>query len=186
MSAAVARTSENDAALIERIADGDMEALGTLYDRHHDAVLRFAFRAGPRHEAEDVTQATFLAAAKIARTFDGRISARPWLLGIAANVMHTRRRSASRFARMLHSLASWCGRAMDPQERLAARSELSAVDRALAKMTEAKRVVLIMAEVEDLPASDISQALGIPVGTVWTRLHAARRELREALKGDAR
>ena len=57
------------------------------------------------------------------------------------------------------------------------------VERALARLSEAKRVTLLMAEVEGLSCDEIAQALEIPIGTVWTRLHAARRELRQALEG---
>jgi RNA polymerase sigma factor (sigma-70 family) len=179
-----AQRGKSDAELIERIACDDMEALGALYDRHYDAVLRFAFRATSRHEAEDITQATFLTAARVAKSYDGRLSARPWLFGITVNIVRQRRRAASRFRNMLLSFAWWSDkRSFDPTGRNDARSQLSAIDRALARLSHAKRVVVLMAEVEDIPAEDIALALGIPVGTVWTRLHAARRELRAALAG---
>jgi RNA polymerase sigma-70 factor (ECF subfamily) len=56
------------------------------------------------------------------------------------------------------------------------------VERALLAITPPKRVTFLMAEVEGLTCPEIAQALGIPIGTVWTRLHAARRELRRALE----
>ena len=176
--------SESDHELIARVAAGEMEALGLLYDRHHGSVLRFASRAGSRSDAEDVAHAAFLTVAKIAGSYDGRVSARPWLFGIVANVLHSRRRGAARFARMLSSFAWWSGRAStDPSEALNARSELSAVERALAGLSDAKRIVLVMAEVEEIPTDQIAAALGIPIGTVWTRLHSARRELRKVVEG---
>jgi RNA polymerase sigma-70 factor (ECF subfamily) len=52
---------------------------------------------------------------------------------------------------------------------------------ALTRISEAKRITLLMAEVEGLSCAEIAAALGVPIGTVWTRLHAARRELRRAL-----
>jgi RNA polymerase sigma-70 factor (ECF subfamily) len=184
MSSAAAARIGDDGALLARIANGEMQALGQLYDRHREAVLRFAARAGSRADAEDVTHATFLKVAQIAATYDGRVSARPWLFGIVANVLYQRRRGAARFARMLSSFAWWSGRSSsDPRDALHARSELSDVERALAGLSDAKRVVLVMAEIEEISTDEIAKALSIPIGTVWTRLHSARRDLRKVLEG---
>ncbi len=176
---------ESDAELLARVAGGDIEALGKIYDRHHPSVLRFISRVSAHTaDAEDVLHATFLTVAKIAGTYDGRVSCRPWLMGIAVRTMQQRRRGAARFARMLTGFARWSsGAHHDPRPVLEARGELDAVARALSEMSEAKRVVLLMAEVEGVPCEEIARALGIPIGTVWTRLHAARRELRGALAG---
>ena len=57
------------------------------------------------------------------------------------------------------------------------------VERALARLSEAKRITLLLAEVEGLTCPEIAELLAIPIGTVWTRLHAARRELRQMLEG---
>ena len=71
----------------------------------------------------------------------------------------------------------------DPRPALDARTD---VERALARVSEAKRITLLMAEVEGLSCAEIAETLAIPIGTVWTRLHAARRELRQALDEQAR
>ena len=78
----------------------------------------------------------------------------------------------------LSSLRGLRGGAIDPRPALQARVD---VEQALAGISEAKRVALLLAEVEGLSCAEIAAALGIPIGTVWTRLHAARRELRHAL-----
>ena len=70
---------------------------------------------------------------------------------------------------------------VEPGPRLEARSSLDCLTAALERMSPAKRIVVLMAQVEGLTAPEIAEALGIPVGTVWTRLHAARRELRHAM-----
>jgi len=180
---------ESDADALARVAKGEIDALGKIYDRHHVAVLRFVARAsGNANDAEDIVHAAFLTVAKIAGSYDGRVSCRPWLLGVAARVLQQRRRGAARFARMLSGFAWWSkGASHDPQNAIAARGELSVLERAIAQMSEPKRIVLLMAEVEGVPCEQIAHALEIPVGTVWTRLHAARRELRAALgEGGAR
>jgi RNA polymerase sigma-70 factor (ECF subfamily) len=175
---------ESDAEVLARLAAGDMSALGLIYDRHAASVLRFATRAaGHRQDAEDITHATFVKVAAIAHGYDGRASCRPWLFGIAARILSHRRRSIGRFARFLLAHAWFAAAdAHDPCDALDARSELTELEHALSALSDAKRVVLILFEVESLSGEEIAQALSIPVGTVWTRLYAARRELRNALE----
>jgi RNA polymerase sigma-70 factor (ECF subfamily) len=132
--------------------------------------------AGAR-DAEDIVQATFLRVAKLASTFDRRAeSARPWLIGIASRIVLERRRSFARLARALFTLGSSTPMptSIDP-----ARGDLA---RALERLSAVKRIVLILAEVEEYTCEEIALMLDIPVGTVWTRLHHARRELRAHLE----
>jgi RNA polymerase sigma-70 factor (ECF subfamily) len=174
---------ESDAELLARLAAGETAALGTLYDRHRESVHGFVARAsGSAHDADDVTHTTFLTVAKIASSYDGRLSCRPWLLGIAARTLGHRRRGAARLARFLGRLARMtAGESHDPREALDARTSLPRLERALSSLSDAKRVVLIMFEVEAMSGEEIALALSIPIGTVWTRLHSARRELRAAM-----
>ena len=82
---------------------------------------------------------------------------------------------------MLSALKGTQPSATDPRSTLQARTDL---ERALAQLSEAKRLTLLMAEAEGLSCAEISAALDVPIGTVWTRLHAARRELRQALDAE--
>ena len=168
-----------DAALMSRIARGDGGALGELYDRHQAGLRRFIARAtSDAGDVDDLMHATFLAAAKIAARYDGRESCRPWLVGIAAQHIRRRRRALGRFIAVVTSLGSTRAGASDPRSSLDARPDL---ERALRRLSEPKRVAFLMAELEGLSCPEIAAALDIPIGTVWTRLHAARRELRQAL-----
>jgi RNA polymerase sigma factor (sigma-70 family) len=83
-----------------------------------------------------------------------------------------------RFFAVLSALKSSSETFRDPRPALHARTD---VERALAQLSEAKRVTLLMAEVEGMSCAEIASALKVPIGTVWTRLHAARRELRQTL-----
>jgi RNA polymerase sigma-70 factor (ECF subfamily) len=169
----------SDAELIRQLAAGQIGALGELYDRHRAALRSFIGRAtGDAHDVDDLVHATFLAAAQSAGRFDGRASCRPWLIGIAAQLLRRRRRAVGRFLAVLTALQGSQQPASDPRPVLQARSD---VERALARLSEPKRITLLMAEVEGLSCDEVARALEIPVGTVWTRLHAARRELRQAL-----
>jgi RNA polymerase sigma-70 factor (ECF subfamily) len=171
------REAPADPEVVARLAAGEIGALGELYDRYHEPLRRFLARAtADAEDVDDLVHATFLEAAKSAGRYDGRASCRPWLVGIAVRLLRRRRRAFGRFVAVLASL----GRAApsDPRPSLHARGD---VERALARLTEAKRVALLMAEVEGLTCNEIAEVLEVPVGTVWTRLHAARRELRAAL-----
>jgi RNA polymerase sigma-70 factor (ECF subfamily) len=169
---------------MRQLAGGDLGALGELYDRYREPVRRFVARATSNAEdVDDLVHATFLAAAKIASRYDGRPSCRPWLVGIAVQLLRRRRRSLGTLFAVLSSLRGVRTTTNDPRPALQARAD---VEHALARLSEAKRITLLLAEVEGLTCAEIAEALGVPVGTVWTRLHAARRELRQALEtGDA-
>ena len=183
-----AAREESDGEALARVASGELGALGIIYDRHQRAVLRFVSRAScDAPDVEDVVHLTFLTVAKIASRYDGRTSCRAWLMGIAARLLSQRRRGAARFARMLGELARECvGASHDPAGVLQARGRLTEVQRALSQMSESKRLVIVMAEIEGLPCEEIAVALGIPIGTVWTRLHSARAALRKSLPDEDR
>lgn len=170
----------SDPEIMTRLASGEIGALGELYDRYHESIGRFVARAtGGAEDVDDLVHATFLAAAKSAARYDGRSSCRPWLIGIAAQLLRRRRQTFGRLVAVLSSLRGTRASAVDPRPALQARSD---VERALVRISEAKRITLLMAEVEGLTCPEIAAALGVPIGTVWTRLHAARRELRHMLE----
>ncbi len=169
-----------DADALRRVSRGETAALGEVYDRYAESLLEFAARAVGRAEAEDVVHSVFLRVTKLARTFDTTAaSARPWLFGIATRVLQERRRSVARTFRALFRLRSSQGPASTPL--LDQRRDIA---RGLERLTESKRVVLLLAEVEGFSGDEIAAMLGIPIGTVWTRLYHARRELRRYYEGE--
>jgi len=169
----------SDPDIMNRLARGDSSALGELYDRYQEPVRRFITRAtADAEDVDDLVHATFLAAAKSAARYDGRLCCRPWLVGIAVQFLRRRRQAFGRFLAVLSSLGGARTAIVDPRAALQARGD---VERALRLISEPKRITFLMAEVEGLSGPEIATALQIPIGTVWTRLHAARRELRQAL-----
>ncbi len=168
-----------DAELLVRVAKQDLGALGELFDRHASEVRAFAARLVGPTDADDVVQETFVRVSRLATGFDGRASARAWLFGVAYHVVRERRRSFARLREALRRFgesgeASPAGRA----------PEIGAdILRALDKLDEPKRAVILLAEVHGLTGAEIAEALDEPVGTVWARLHRARAELRETLSG---
>jgi RNA polymerase sigma-70 factor, ECF subfamily len=163
-----------DALLLGRIAEGGLGALGELYDRHAPALLTFVRRTASRPDAEDIVQATFLRVISLAAGYDTSCSsAKPWLFGIAVRITRERRRAVSRLVSFLAELGS----RPPPPSRQAEGARVD-VENALARLSEAKRSVFLLAEVEGFSCQEVASILGVPVGTVWTRLHHARIELR--------
>jgi RNA polymerase sigma-70 factor (ECF subfamily) len=169
----------DDAEIMARLVKGDSGALGDLYDRYQQPIRHFIARAtSDAADADDLVHATFLQAAKSAARYDGRASCRPWLVGIAVKLLQRRRRAFGRFVAALSSFGGTRPTSVDPRAELHARTD---VERALLRLSEAKRVAFLLAELEGFSCPEIADILEIPIGTVWTRLHAARRELRQAL-----
>jgi RNA polymerase sigma-70 factor (ECF subfamily) len=165
-----------------RLVAGDTGALGELYDRYSHSVRGFLARAtADAEDVDDLVHATFLGAAKSAARYDGRDSCRPWLIGIAAQLLRRRRRRVGQVFALLASFGSRQAVSADPRPVLQARTDVA---RALLTISEAKRITFLMAEVEGLTCAEIASALQIPIGTVWTRLHVARQELRQALEAN--
>jgi RNA polymerase sigma-70 factor (ECF subfamily) len=183
-------TEEEAGARLRAAADGaragDAEGFRALVDATHATVFRLAAAlVSDRDEAADVTQETYVRAwGRIEELRDGG-AALGWLCRIARNVAHDRRRSWwSRIRAPLDALAGEAAPREDgPDAVLAAAERADAVRAALAKLPDKHRVVLALRELEGLSYDEIAAALGVPVGTVESRLHRARGALARRLAG---
>jgi RNA polymerase sigma factor (sigma-70 family) len=173
----------DDPDLMIAVATGDLTALGILYDRYHAATREFLVRAAPyAADADDLVQETFLVLLQAAPSYDGRPRAGGFILGVAAQLLRRRRRFVARLTEILWEAQDlYLVTALTPEETAQTREDLGAVDRALGRMSEAKRLVYLMVECEGLSGEEVATALGVPIGTVWTRLHHARAALQRAL-----
>ncbi len=169
----------DDAVLFARLCTGDLDALGTLYDRYQAHVADTVERSGvPAADVEDVVQETFLTLAAHADRYDGRSSARAWILGVAWRVAGHRRRSLRRWLQALVGLVSHpVAPSIDPETAAVQNEALAALDRALAALPDKMRAVFVLVEIEGLSGDEAARALGIPTATVWSRLHYARKRL---------
>lgn len=181
-----ALTRTSDAELLQSVAGGDLGALGELYDRYARNVWQAARRSLDGVDAEDVVHQLFVKLPEIAPSYDGRASCRGWLCGIAVRLAMRHRRGAGRFRRMLGSFAHTLvgSTTRDPERAAMGSQEMSALERALGALSEKKRVVFVLVEVEGLSAEDAARALGIPAATARTRLFHARKELQAALEAE--
>jgi RNA polymerase sigma-70 factor (ECF subfamily) len=152
-----------------------------LYDRHVGAVHRYLARRLGRVRAEDATAETFRIAFERLATFDSaRGAPLPWLLGIATNVVRRAARDEERWLRALGRLGSQDGSAVDAPDGVATSVDLGA---ALAALAPGDRDVVLLVLWEDLTYDQAAAALDIAVGTVRSRLHRARKQLRPMLEG---
>jgi RNA polymerase sigma-70 factor (ECF subfamily) len=150
-----------------------------LYDRHAVFVAGFVRQLGvAAGDVEDVVHDVFVVAHRKRRAWQGHGKPTTWLCAIAVGEVRNYRRKRARRAneplRDRITDANACCR------RAEARAALQRLDGALAGLTEEQRVVFVMFELAELTSGDIARALRIPVGTVHSRLHTARRHVRAA------
>jgi RNA polymerase sigma-70 factor (ECF subfamily) len=178
-------SSEADAQIVRRMAAGDADALGSLYDRWAGRVHSLAFsivRSTP--DAEEVVEETFWQAWQQASRFDaarGNVAA--WLLTIARSRSLD---SAKAHRRRREDVADDVGRTLvsdrpDPEQHTVASEERSLVASALAALPHAQREAVEMAYFGGLSQTEIAACTGQPLGTVKTRMRLAMHKLRERL-----
>jgi len=169
-----------------RVKDGDPHAFEVLFAENAKSVYNHAFRTtGDWSVAEDVVALTFLEAWRLRDRVDTEGgSLRPWLLGIAVNVVRnvgrTGRRHAAAMARMPRDQAM-PDFADDLVGRIDDTETIARVRQALRKLRRSEREVFALCVWERLDSASAAEALGIPVGTVRSRLSRARAKLRRML-----
>lgn len=149
-----------------------------FYLEHFELVRRAVARLfGPSADADDLVQDVFLVALRKRADFAGRAAPSTWLYGIARKVVVAARRRAR--LRCFLGLAEVPERAhgQTPHEIFENRESCQRLYALLDKISEKKRTVFILHEMEGLPGETIARIVGSPLKTVWTRLHHARREL---------
>lgn len=161
-----------------RVQRGDPDALAGLVNEHYGPVYRFcARRVGPEL-AQDATQETFLTMQKTIKRFRGEASLRTWLLGIAHNVCRNQMRAK---AKEPLALEHWLD---TPGPDLAATVvDQMSLSAGLLRLSPEHREVVVMHEIEELTYAEIAAILGIPEGTVKSRLSNAFARLRTVMCG---
>jgi RNA polymerase sigma-70 factor (ECF subfamily) len=176
--------SEN---LLRRCQAGDTEAFRLLFRDHRDDVARLVHRMlGPSADLEDVVQEVFVQVHKSLDSFrhDSRFST--WLYRVTVNVVLMHRRAA-RSRPVLTELAE-VRAPKDPRplpdEEVARRLRIAAFYRLLDRLSDKKRAVYVLHDLEGVPAAQVAKIVGAPVLTVRTRLFYARRDLAALLRDE--
>lgn len=185
--------TERDLRLVAAARAGDIEAYNQLVTSYQRQVYGVCLRMlGDRDAAEDGAQETFMRAYTRLETFRGG-QFRLWLLRVATNICHDMLRRRRRRPAVSLSAAGSAGRSVGddldagdpPLGDSLLRHELSAaLAGCLARLPEAQRAIVILSDIEGLAYSEIAAVLGLPVGTVKSRLSRARGRLRDLLRGE--
>lgn len=185
---AMAAGSPPDAEVIRR-SRREPEQFALLFRRHAASISRYVTRRLGPDAAEDIVAETFLAAFRQRGSYDlNRPDARPWLYGIAGNLVRRHHRDEVRQLRALartgtDPVAESVADRLDA--RLAADAASRAVAAAIASLNSGQRDVVLLVTWAELSYDQVAEALGVPAGTVRSRMNRARTRLRAAL-GDVR
>jgi len=165
--------------MIER-SFSDPHRFAAIFDRHFDAVHTYLARRVGEGRADDLAASTFAIAFERRRRFRREAStARPWLFGIATNLLRNEWRGEKRALEMLGRLSRSAGGSTSPEP-----GDALPLGEMLSRLDRDQREVLLLYAWEELSYEEIAAALGIPVGTVRSRLSRARAQLRAALGGE--
>jgi len=153
------------------------------FQAHAPFVYRILRRLGvPRADRDDLLQEVFFIVHRKLHEYDGRASFRAWLYGICVRTVSTYRRSArvrrqeSREYSDVEERESEA--ALDPELTAESRRACAELEALLGRLDDEKRTVFVLYELEELPMVEVAQAVGCPLQTAYSRLHAARKAMR--------
>jgi len=176
----------SDEELARRLAAGDAGAFDELLSRHRDALFRFTrwTLGAARDEAEDATQDVLIEIYRSLPRFEGRSRLRTWMFGIARNICRQRRRSLRRASsnpaggvESTDSLRDLPDGSVDLDGALERREIQEAIALAIEGLRPEHRSAVLLRDIEGLSYEEIAEVLGIPLGTVRSRLHNGRLAL---------
>ena len=174
-------TSDN--LLLARVAKQDRSALAEVYARFQRPLFRYLFHLlGQKELAEDVLQEVMMAVWQKAHTFRGSTQAAQWIFGVAHHqAFKALRRDATASFVELGAALDLPDESLDPEAGALCRATHDEIARALACLTPEHREALELAFFQDFSGQEIADIVGIPLGTVKSRLSYARRALKAAL-----
>jgi RNA polymerase sigma factor (sigma-70 family) len=175
-------TEPTDLDLLEQWRAGDADGGQALFERHFDSIYGF-FETKCPAEADELVQATFLAVLRAKTQFRGDSSFRTYLFTIARNelyrVLRTRQRKGTQVDFALSSIAELVS---TPGTRMARNQEHRQLLEALQRLPVEQQTLLELHYWEDLEIAELAQIFDVPAATIRTRLHRARKALRELVE----
>ena len=173
-----------DRELLLLLCQGSLEALGLLYDRYQRMVYRTALAiTGDPDAAADLLQDVFLRLHRFVGRVDPDRPLEPWLYRVTTNLSYTWVKRHNRWTKSLEEIAEWLmgGWKNPPLQQVEFNDAWVQVQQAVLALPLPQRVVVVLYYINDLPLQEIADILGIPVGTVKSRLHYGRQALKEHL-----
>jgi RNA polymerase sigma-70 factor (ECF subfamily) len=185
----VAQVADDDGVLIRRAQAGDAEAFGRLVERYMRRAYYSALSlVGSREDALDISQEAFVRAFRARQTLDPERPFYAWLYQILRRLCFNFLRDRRTRLRNLEAAGSWLEdeaasrQAVDPARALEREEERRRVGTAIELLPAREREVLVLKEFEGLTYREIASLVGIPIGTVMSRLYSARQRLADALE----
>ena len=176
-----------EAEWVRRSRGGDAQAFGQLVERYQGRLLTAVTRSvGRQAVAEDIVQETFVRAFQAIDRFQGRSRFYTWLYRIAFNLVasrHRRERRTSNPGGPVPLEEVEASEAVNPRAQAEAEERRQRVQHAIGELSETFRLPLVLREIEGMNYEEIGEVLRLPVGTVKSRIHRARMELRDRLRG---
>jgi RNA polymerase sigma-70 factor (ECF subfamily) len=167
---------------VEAFARGEADAVREMFRAHGAVVARVVARMGVAPaDVEDVVQTTFLDAMRSAGQFRGDCSVRTWLASIAVNHARMLFRGRARAKRSFALVAASAETTVEPSFAHEDQQETARLRAALDRLPELQREALVLCELEELPGKEVAAMLGVPVATIWRRVHDAKVSLRRLL-----
>jgi RNA polymerase sigma-70 factor (ECF subfamily) len=176
-----------DRELIIQLQEGNLSALGDLYDRHQHMVYRTALAVtGDVAAAVDLLQDVFLRMHRFADRIDSERPLEPWLYRTTTNLTYTWVKRHNRWLRPLEDMAEWLsgGKKHNPSHLAEKDEELEDIREAIARLPLMQRMVVVLYYINDLTLQEISEILDVPVGTVKSRLYYGRQVLKQNLESN--
>jgi len=179
-----------DEDLIARFQNGDEYAFDEIVNRYKDRLLNFVFRfIGQIDESEDIVQDTFLKVYKNKNSYVNIARFSTWIYTIAGNLAKTELRKRKR--RRIFSISKMgiddkefelTSTARTPEENVESVFNEKIIQNAIQKLPDKFRTVIILRDIQELSYDEISKIIGVPLGTIKSRVNRARLKLRELLK----
>ena len=186
----VGPVSDDDREAVRQVQAGDREAFEPLVEKYKRKVFRLAYQVlRDQEEALDASQEAFVKAFRALPAFKGDSAFYTWLFRITMNVALDRKRQRTTRAKSLGAAdvppEEWERTAAstdpDPEDVASGAERRERIRKGLDSLSEHHRAIIILSDIEGLQYREIAEVLGIPMGTVMSRLHHARKRLREAL-----
>ncbi len=183
---------DEDILIVQRCLRGDKEAFGQLIEKYKRPIFNLAYRMlQSEEEAEDAFQETFLKAYKSLDKYKINYSFFTWLYTVALNVCRNRLKKKWRYHffsidEPLHDddKLTWqiADKSMSPEVLLERKQAMALISEAINRLPEKYRVVIILRYLEDQSYLEISEIVGLPLGTIKTQIHRGRRIIQKYLK----
>jgi len=176
-------TAQDELAWIAQAKAGNLQAFEALYNLHKTAIFRTALAVtGDRSLAEEILQETFLRAFQYLPNVRDGVSLSPWLYRVAVNLAYDHSAKKRRKANALSKFIDWLmPSAPTPEHRLETQELQAMIYEAIGRLEFKQRTTLVLFYLQGFSLHEIAQIMDCPVGTVKSRLHYGRQNLRREL-----